>query len=308
GEAFKFDLRCWALLVGGGEAALDAYAHEPCYARLCSRPFALDDATLGDPCAHLSNLAVQKRGPGRVDEAALMRTQEALEARLGGAWERTVAPKIRRIVATLARCALQHASPRGRSFELLGVDVVLDTNLQPWLLECNLSPALARRSDDQSRRIDAMLRGALRRTVDVWFPFTAEAPRHDDGWRKVASLPAPPPPLKRARAADLSVAGVGLRGDDLLARDASVGPLAAWKALRAWWPEALARRRAALCRRNVAATFIQTLRRCQLARRLRYRLGVLRAWRRNRAAARVQARARVGPRRRRLRDLRRAAA
>ena len=98
---------------------------------------------------------------------------------------------IRKIVKSLARTAHMLASTISRSFEFLGVDIILDDDAKPWLLECNLSPALARRNDAQSRLIDSALRGCIKRTIDRWCPETAPPPR-DDGWRHLLTIePAP---------------------------------------------------------------------------------------------------------------------
>lgn len=37
----------------------------------------------------------------------------------------------------------QYVPNRNNCFELLGFDILLDNNLDPWLLEVNLSPSLA---------------------------------------------------------------------------------------------------------------------------------------------------------------------
>ena len=55
-----------------------------------------------------------------------------------------------------------------RSFELLGFDVMLDEALEPWLIEANLSPGIAKRNASHTRTVEAMLEGVLRRTVDRW--------------------------------------------------------------------------------------------------------------------------------------------
>ena len=168
------------------------------------------------------------------------------------------------------------ASTRSRSFEFLGVDIILDEDAKPWLLECNLSPALARRNDAQSRLIDSALRGCIKRTIDRWSPETAPPPR-DDGWRHLLTIEPAPKLPKRNRALHLNVDATALDRSSLVKMDRGSSWLSAYAVLRAWWPFAMLRRRALMVRRAVAALFIQTtvrtwraaceLRRRQMARR-----------------------------------------
>ncbi|CAH0371266.1 unnamed protein product [Pelagomonas calceolata] len=259
----KFDLRCWVLLTGGGASDFDAYIYEPLYARLCAKAWSLDDHLLLDEKRHLSNLAVNK---GSADN--LLGTQSDLESMVD--FEK-VKRGIRKIVKALARTAHQLASTRSRSFEFLGVDIILDEAAKPWLLECNLSPALARRNDAQSRLIDSALRGCIKRTIDRWCPETAPPPR-DDGWRHLLTIEPAPKLPKRNRALHLNVDATALDRSSLVKMDRGSSWLSAYAVLRAWWPFAMLRRRALVVRRGVAALFIQsTVRRwravCELRRR-----------------------------------------
>ena len=259
----KFDLRCWVLLVGGGSCDFDAYIYEPLYARLCAKPWSLDDHLLLDEKRHLSNLAVNK---GSADN--LLGTQSDLEAMVD---VEKVKGGIRKIVKALARTAHQLASTRSRPFEFLGVDIILDDDAKPWLLECNLSPALARRNDAQSKLIDSALRGCIKRTIDRWCPETAPPPR-DDGWRHVLTIKPAPKLPKRNRALHLTVDATALDRSSLVKMDRGSSWLSAYAVLRAWWPFAMLRRRALVVRRGVAALFIQsTVRRWRAACELRRR-------------------------------------
>jgi len=46
-------------------------------------------------------------------------------------------------VDTPIQNSLKKLSTRNNCFELLGFDVLIDTDLKPWLMEVNLSPSLA---------------------------------------------------------------------------------------------------------------------------------------------------------------------
>ena len=174
-----------------------------------------------------------------LDDASLMRTQPELVRQLarcstrsdGAAlWRDKLWPRVATIARALAQACDHAARPRARGFEptprrlslslsllcceslfedrsymplcrLLGVDIVLDSAGRPWLLEANLSPALARRTETHARLISSMLEGVLRRTVDRWFPkgdwirqsSAEEQAEEPDGWRLVTERAAPPP-------------------------------------------------------------------------------------------------------------------
>ena len=257
----KFDLRLWCL-VRADTSGVDVFVYDPCYARLCSRPFTLSDAALGTPVAHLTNLAVQRR-EGISEDDALMRTQSELATQLRrlnrGApeddagdtiWQRKVWPGIQRILTALSAAVVATAAPRPRSFELLGVDVVLDESGTPWLLEANLSPAMARRSSAHAATIAAMQRGVLRLTVDRWI--NPLRPGDDEkGWKLVCSHSMPPPmPAQAWRASNLAVVGVQ---PDVHRVDVALSLLSAHSTLRRWWSTVRVRREHKKRRRRAAA-------------------------------------------------------
>ena len=94
-----------------------------------------------------------------------------------GKWGRDVWPEIKRkIVATLEATKSQ-VTHRERSFEFLGYDIILDDDLTPWILEVNMSPAMAHRSAAQNSLIASMINGLVNVAI---LPITGTAERDDN--------------------------------------------------------------------------------------------------------------------------------
>lgn len=73
-------------------------------------------------------------------------------------WGNIIWPRIRWHIDALLQCAAYKITPRDQSLQFLGFDVLLDETLYPWVLEVNMSPAMAHRSDEQSTLIKSMAR------------------------------------------------------------------------------------------------------------------------------------------------------
>jgi len=225
-NGIKFDLRMWVLLVGASRSPghverdlpSECYIFEPCYARRCSHTFSLAANSFKDHLAHLSNYSIQKKDLANEDDTGaddLLWTEEELLSASGAEstlnksnWESRVKPSLRRLAATLAATILpawsdESLGGRAQCFELVGLDVMLDDHLSPWLLEANMTPGLSRRDDanpTHCKRIARMLRGIVHITTSRGFGCDAstgtnkisseENHRASDGdWLKVYSAP-----------------------------------------------------------------------------------------------------------------------
>jgi hypothetical protein len=105
-------------------------------------------------------------------------------------WEEHLSPRIRDTVSKTLTSALGVIKSRERSFELYGFDLMLDSNLQLWLMEVNLSPALNARNQHLAGLIENMSEGLVQLTVDRFteergLP-VADLPQH--GWKKLSTL------------------------------------------------------------------------------------------------------------------------
>lgn len=200
----KSDIRVFVLVTSW--APLQAHVFGQAYLRFSCKPYSMAATSLGDRLAHLCNYAVQRsairntvmrsaadsmdasredRDTSSLGEAGF--SAEALahagnvwsqqrfvrylqaEAGVGRGrqmWAERVQPAIDRAVVGVLRSATPHITQRERSFELFGLDFVLDGQLRPFLLEVNLSPALNHRTPVLTQLYARMMSQLLRIVID----------------------------------------------------------------------------------------------------------------------------------------------
>lgn len=73
-----------------------------------------------------------------------------------------ILPTIEQLIITTIKACRKRIKHRERSFEIYGFDIILDENLNPWLLEVNLSPACAARSKFLSKMLKYMSLGLFK--------------------------------------------------------------------------------------------------------------------------------------------------
>lgn len=146
----KYTLR-WYLLVTGLDP-LTVWVFDDGFTKLASRPFSTASAALRDPFRHLTNPDVQALNPElatsadnltRPAYAELLRAQGADAAALFARIEALLAEAVGAARDELARTTWRSTNNPAACFELLGVDLLVDVDLRPWLLECNLNPSLS---------------------------------------------------------------------------------------------------------------------------------------------------------------------
>lgn len=168
----KFDLRLYVLVTGVDPLRL--YLHSEGLTRIAAAPYSVADLT--NSFAHLTNYSVNKGAAGfssfRPDcEASPVsggQLAALLEARRGCKWSLTALrgwltetrsaehtirlfQKIDALVVKTVIAAEEQLTPklhsavhyRSNCYELFGFDVILDEQLEPHLLEVNVSPSLA---------------------------------------------------------------------------------------------------------------------------------------------------------------------
>jgi hypothetical protein len=190
----KFDLRVWVLVVSF--VPLKAFIYPVVYGRRCGLPYDLTSKNFNDSLIHLTNFAIQKKsissskpnsntnqpikndiyyigddtetGNTRKDNGnnsnkpvatqtdLLVSYDEVINIIGESNWTKTVWPEIKRKIKATLEITKTCISTRKNSFEFLGYDIIIDSNLNPWVLEVNMSPAMAHRTDIQSNVIANM--------------------------------------------------------------------------------------------------------------------------------------------------------
>jgi len=159
----KFDLRIYVLVTS--YSPLTAYLYRTGFARFTHHRYSSDPEDIANNFIHLTNVAIQK-------------TSENYDSVTGGKWDLrqlklflmskygqdAVAECFRRIHNIFIRSLLAVAKIMindKHCFELYGYDILIDSNLKPWLIEVNASPSFTANTPQDNELKVAMLDDAF---------------------------------------------------------------------------------------------------------------------------------------------------
>ncbi len=155
-NGFKYVLRCYVLVTS--VEPLRFYWYHEGSAKLTSEKYDLDD--LDNPYRHLTNPDINEhnseadvpvvfhsfrtykewlRSENINDESLYQQIQDLISLTVIAARE------------AMREQAKKYTADTQGAYELLGLDLVVDSDLKPWILECNLSPSLEICSTDESQ-------------------------------------------------------------------------------------------------------------------------------------------------------------
>eukprot|EP00366_Plasmodium_knowlesi_P002176 XP_002259673.1 Tubulin-tyrosine ligase family, putative [Plasmodium knowlesi strain H] len=141
----KFDIRLYVLIVS--YSPLTIYLYRSGFARFSHTYFKNEKNNMSDITMHLTNVSIQKNAEG-YDET------------VGGKWfvrelflymmSRYGSDRITTLIRDIENCIIQSFLAVHKiiindkhCFELYGFDILIDSNLKPWLIEVNSSPSLS---------------------------------------------------------------------------------------------------------------------------------------------------------------------
>ncbi|XP_055891745.1 probable tubulin polyglutamylase TTLL9 isoform X2 [Biomphalaria glabrata] len=138
----KFDIRVYVLVTSYNP--LKAYLYRSGFARFANNRYSLD--TIDDNYIHLTNVAIQKTAPDYDPEKGCKWSTQQLRmyltAKHGQSKVNTLFQQMTNIfILSLQSCQRVIINDK-HCFELYGYDILIDSNLKPWLIEINASPSL----------------------------------------------------------------------------------------------------------------------------------------------------------------------
>lgn len=140
----KFDLRMYVLVTS--YRPLRVYCYTEGFARFCNVKYSFEPSDFDNHYVHLTNVAIQKHGDEYNDKHgnkwSIKNLRLYLEATRGQEATQKLFDTIHFIMVHSLK-AVQHVMINDKHcFECYGYDLLIDSNLKPWLLEVNASPSL----------------------------------------------------------------------------------------------------------------------------------------------------------------------
>jgi tubulin monoglycylase TTLL3/8 len=136
----KFDIRQWVLITDMNP--LTIWIYQKCYIRFAAEIFSFDD--LENNFKHLTNNSIAKESAEFTDTDSMWHLEQFKDYLFSeyskDVWTENIYPKMVEIIKSVLRTPGKLL--RKNSFELLGLDLMITTNLTPWLLEINTSPTM----------------------------------------------------------------------------------------------------------------------------------------------------------------------
>jgi tubulin polyglutamylase TTLL4 len=153
----KMDLRLYVLVTS--LAPLRFYLHEFGLARLATLDYG-EEIDVSERGAHLTNVSINRELEGFSAEGQKISLQELYENLsergidvrcLKERMERVVAITMLSAAPTIRKQHQQMILHRSSSFELFGLDVLVDEDLNCWIMEVNVSPSMSGRDSELDR-------------------------------------------------------------------------------------------------------------------------------------------------------------
>lgn len=146
-DGYKYVLRCYVLITS--VEPLRFYWYHEGFAKLTSEPYSNED--LDNPYRHLTNPDINEDNE-EVDTPVVFHSFQTYRQWLKdqGADDEKLFADLHDLIALTVIAARESLRTQSQNieadtqgaYELIGLDCMVDSDLKPWILECNLSPSL----------------------------------------------------------------------------------------------------------------------------------------------------------------------
>ena len=162
---FKHVLRVYTLITM--IEPLTAYVYPEIVVKVTSQAWRPASASLHELARHLTNPTVQIANSDSddpvqaIDRASFAARLDSVGQSIDEVWSKTctmIADVLQVFAPTISTLSGVYTASPTSCFELVGFDLMLDEEATPWLLECNMSPALGTRSPAGTTSGDAQRR------------------------------------------------------------------------------------------------------------------------------------------------------
>ena len=173
-NGLKYDLRVYVFVTSFNP--LTVYIYNDGLVRFATEKYSLDSESINQKFVHLTNFSINKRNTSKFvqnnesDDEREVDSSKWNFSQLESAFEKlglnygSIFMQIKQIVmktlisveSSINNNLEKNHSIRNSCFELYGFDVILDSNLKPWVLEVNVLPSLSS-SSVFDKRIKTML-------------------------------------------------------------------------------------------------------------------------------------------------------
>ena len=153
----KSDLRLYVLVTSYDPLVI--YLYEEGLARFATVPYDESGSNLWNPCMHLCNSSINKYHSDYVTGSSAkdddqghkwslsaflkhLRANKINTTQLMASIEDVIIKSIISVEFSVNSACKMFVPHRNNCFELYGFDILVDSNLKPWLLEVNMSPSL----------------------------------------------------------------------------------------------------------------------------------------------------------------------
>lgn len=136
----KFDIRQWVLVQDFNPPKV--WFYDECYVRFCTESYSLEN--IYNRYIHLTNNSIQKHSAKfhQTEIPGNMWSMQEFAEHIGQDKWATIQQRMKDIVVWSIKSCEGSISARRNSCELVGYDFMIDDQLNPWLIEINMSPAM----------------------------------------------------------------------------------------------------------------------------------------------------------------------